>query len=1053
MRSEKTERVKIWLELLKNDIYKPVGEVKLHRMTTYENLGFKAVHTLIKKQSAAAGWASKKQENDPTAKVFYAEYPAAWGRKWEYGWFYGKTDFSGMDIPLGSRVELMPDVGGEMLIEVNGVLAGSRDLKHDGVTLTQCFSGEAEYEILIESYAGHGPRLENAGPLPYGKEAVPEPPHDQVRTGKCMIAVCNEEAYGLYIDVLALWQLYQTLDKRSLRAEKILDALFEFTRIADFEAEPAERKKSFIEARDVLKDVLMCENGDTAPDFAIFGQSHLDLAWKWTVEETRRKCARTYSTQLALMDEYPEYVFFGCSPYIFESVRKDYPELFARIAAKVKAGQLVADGGMYVESDTNIPEGEALIRQILYAKEWYRQYFGTDTVMVWLPDCFGFSGQLPQIMKKSGIEYFSTQKLFRAREGAEPFPYNDFIWEGIDGTRIVSHMHKKNNARLEVGQIIERWEKDRVQDENFSEMMFPFGYGDGGGGATRDMLETAERVSDLEGCPRTHYEDPVSFMKRLDVRLAAQAEKSGYGNGGVNLWRGELYLPWHRGTYTSQAGIKFANRKTEQALREADMWCSIAAFKGLADEKEMRNSLKALWVRMMFLQFHDILPGTSIEQVNKEALEEFGKVCNEAGILALKAKRLICGADGTVWNTVPAERPLGRDMLTVPSCGYLVVKTAGEETAEEDTELLPDCFMLEDGSVVMSNGLITVTVDRFGRMISCIAGEHEFIAAPANEFKLYRDVNVEYDAWEIATFYRREELKDAFANSRIVDYGTQKKETGSEAYIEIAAEFSGSVLYQRISLAKDGRQVEFTTGIDWRETHKLLRVEFPTTINTDSVISEIQYGYVKRPNHRSRRSDADCFEGSMHRYAALAEDNCGVILLNDGKYGCSAEGGNIGITCLKAAKFPDGHADMGKHYFSYAFRPYFGSFAHADAAVEGLKFNAPLETASVPDKGRLVAAASESFFSVSAENVVLDWVKPAEDGSGDLIIRLYESVNAHEHVILNTTLAAAGAVLCNMIEQPLAEVEATEDKDGGMSIELGFKPFEVKTLRLVRKKR
>ncbi len=1047
MRSEKTERAKQWIDLLKQDIYRPVGTIPVHRMCTYENLGFKAVHALLKRQMASDKWETMKQEGEPSPKVFYAEYPAEWGRKWEYGWFYGTLDVSGLGVAPGTRLELVPDVGGEMLIEVNGELAGSRDLKHDGVTLTRSSGGDESFEILIESYAGHGPRLEHAGPLMYGTEAVPEPPHYQVKTGKCSILACNEDAYALYIDALALWQLYEKLDPKSLRAEKILEALFEFTKAVDFEVDLEARTASYISAGKTLKAALACVNGSTAPDFALFGQSHLDLAWKWTTEETRRKCARTYSTQLALMEEYPEYVFFGCSPYIFESIRKDYPALFKRIVKMVKAGRIAADGGMYVESDTNIPEGEALIRQILYAKEWYRQYFGTDTLMVWLPDCFGFSGQLPQIMKKSGIRYFSTQKLFRAREGAEVFPYNDFLWEGIDGTRIVSHMHKKNNARLEVGQIIERWEKDRVQHEDYDEMMFPFGYGDGGGGATRDMLETAARTRDLEGCPKTHFEDPVSFMKRLEKRLDERIGAEGVGNGGVNLYRGELYLPWHRGTYTTQAGIKFANRKTEQALREADLWCSIAVYRGLLDEKETRNALKDLWISMMFLQFHDVLPGTSIEQVNKEALAKFGEVKTLADILSSRARRLLCGGDNTVWNPVGAERGLGRSGLKVPSCGYLTVR-AGKEDEEE--EFLPDCFELPDGSVVMSNGILTVTIDPRGRMSSCIAGEREFIAEPANSFRLYKDINVEYDAWELATFYRTQELAGAFENARITDFGTETRSGIPEAYVEVACEFSESVLYQRISLSLDGEQVEFTTGIDWHETHKILRVEFPTVINIDGIISEIQYGYVKRPNHRSKRSDADCFEGCMHRYAALAEDNCGVILLNDGKYGCGAEGGNIGMTCLKAAKIPDAHADMGQHYFSYAFRPYFGSFAEAGAAVEGMCFNAPVDIEGLPEGKRLEAKEACSFFETEASNVIIDWVKPAEDGSSDMIVRLYEAVNSHEHAVFKTPLEVSHIFACSMLEQNESELEISRDGEGVTSVDLGFKPFEVKTLRICR---
>lgn len=1040
MISEQIERVKIWLEELKKDFYTPVGEVSLHRMTTFENLGFDRVHSLVAAQMRSKEWDIRELTGEPVSNLFYAKYPAEWGRKWEYGWFVGAIDSDRIcNVPEGSRLELVPDVGGEMLIEINGQLAGSRDLKHTGVTLSRSYKSGESFDILIESYSGHGPRLENGGPLFYGEVAVPEPPMYQVKTGHCTYGIWNEDAFQLYMDANTLWQLYQCIDSKTLRAEKIIAALFEFTRIADFECEPELRNISYRAAREALADVLSAENGDTAPVFSIFGQSHLDLAWKWTREETRRKCARTYSTQLALLDEYPDYIFFGCSPYILESIRQDYPELFERIVQKIKEGRIVVDGGMFVESDTNIPAGEALIRQIAFAKEWCDTFLGSDVRMVWLPDCFGFSGQLPQIMKKSGIDYFSTQKLFRALEGCEQFPYNDFYWEGIDGTRIPTHFYKKNNARFEVKQVYERWDKDRVQHEDFDEMMFPFGFGDGGGGATRDMLETAERVRDLEGLPRCRWEDPVSFMDRLNDRLKAKKTP--------NVYRGELYLPWHRGTYTSQAAIKFANRKTESALREADLWCSVAVGMGLIDVSEVSERLKEMWLALMFLQFHDILPGTSIERVNREALTEFGKIDVQAVALAERMKGLIRTENGLIWNPISTDRRVNAEGMTVPSCGYIrLANKAHEEELRNDPLNIK---AREDGSVTITNGRLTAAVDRRGRVTSLKLNGREYLSAPANVFRLYKDINIAYDAWELASFYREEEIEDAFIDASITDFGINKTGPSREIYIDVEKTFGESRLIERITLSENGQQLEFSAVVDWHETHKMLRVDFPTVINSDHIIAETQYGYVTRPNHASKRSDADRFEGAMHRFCALAGDNCGVLVLNDGKYGCSAQGGNISVALLRAAKFPDMNADMGENFFSYALRPYEGSFAMSKAALVGMEFNSPLELPSFDGE----VTQEVSFFNCEADSTVLDWVKLAGDESGDIILRLYESTNSFENAVISSAFEFEQVVLCDMLENSLDKtVEFKKNSEGRTEFTLDFAPFEVKTVRLVLKK-
>ena len=1050
MKTEMIQRVQIWTEQLRADILTPILTVPLHRMTTLENLGFARVHDLVREQRAAAAWLDRAQDGEGESGVFYARYPAPWGRKWEYGWCWGEIDLKDhADLDLqGARLELLPDVGGEMLVEVNGVLRGARDLQHETIPLTPCATGDETFAILIESYAGHGPRLENGGPLLYGREAVPEPPLHQVRTGLCQLCVRNEAAYGLYMDLQVLLSLYRTLEPRSLRAQQVLEALFRATRVMDFECPAAERTRSYAAAREVLRPILGAKNGTVEASFSVFGQSHLDLAWKWTERETRKKCARTYANQLALLDQFPDYIFFGCSPYILETLETDYPDLYARVQEKIDEGRIVVDGGMYVEPDVQMPAGECLIRQIRYAQEWSRKHTGREMELLWLPDTFGFSGQLPQIMAQCGLRYFSSQKLSRAPKGTEPFPYNDFLWEGIDGTRVQAHFFKKNNAAATPEAFRERWYQDRTQDEYISEMLFPFGHGDGGGGATRDMVEAVDRLGDLQGIPACRYEDPVSFCRRL----AARTEEKLAGKESVedvNVYRGELYLSWHRGVWTGQVEVKQRNRRAEQALREAELWGAIAVYLGKMDPKALAGELDGLWKRMLFVQFHDVLPGTGIERVNEEARTDFDRVQAGAEAIARRAQAQLLPQGGGVWNPCSVPRRLNAAGATLPPCGYCTVSALpqGDPVAVR--------CMIDGDDTILENGCLRARIDRRGRLLSLTRNGREFLQAPANALHLYRNLNTEYDAWELTSYYRGDEVEDAQKNPVREAWGVRQKGVAWEAFATFACTVGDSPVRQTLTLSEHGEEIDIALQVDWRETHKLLQVAFPTIVHTDRIIAETQYGYVTRPNHRSKPSDRDRYEGCMHRYCALAGDNLGVILLNDGIYGGSAEGGTMTFSLLRAPKWPDGHADLGVHAFRYAIRPYVGSFAEGQAPAAGQLFGTPV---ALPASAEGREPSSRSWFTVRPADgeekrtgVLIDWVKPAFDGSGDLVLRLYESLNAFETVRLTSPLPARAVYGCNALEAPLPDgSDLRSPAPEGTALEVSLRPFEFRTIRFVR---
>ncbi|MBS5956748.1 MAG: alpha-mannosidase [Clostridiales bacterium] len=1028
---ERQQRIKIWLEEMRHHMFNKLCDVPVSGFMTMERLPLEEALT----------------------KEFTPVPPGTpWGAKWEYGWFQAEVILP--KEAEGKRIFLRPDVGGEMLLWVNGKTAGSRDLKHDGITLTRCGREGERFHIVAESYAGHGPRLENGGPCPFGSIPVPEPPAHQVKVGVCDIGIWNEEAFQLYMDVFTLSKLYEGLDSKSLRAMKIREGLFRFTQIVDFELEPEAFHETLCKAREVLRPLLECRNGSTAPEYTIFGQSHLDLAWLWPWEETKRKCARTISTQLALSEEYEDYKFLLCEPPIMETIKELYPKLYGRLLKKVEEGAFIPEGGMYVEPDTNLVSGESLIRQCLYGRRWFREELNQETLMVWIPDCFGFSGQLPQIMKGCGIKYFATQKMARALKGCDVFPYNIFWWEGIDGSRVLTHFFKKNNARLDPLDMITRWEEDRVQQENIDTFLFPFGFGDGGGGPTREMLEVARRVEDLEGAPRTRMESPVQFFKRLEEA------------GNVNeVYQGELYLPWHRGTYTSQAKVKKANRKAEMSLREAELWSSLSFL--VSEGKDRREELEILWKKLLFHQFHDILPGTSITRVNEDARKELNDVIKGAGeILKESQETLVRGRKESfsAFNSLSWEREelielpyeegktyerngemlisqrMGDKVLIpvkVPSLSYIQI-----DVKENDGEVIePDsCCSVskKQDSYILENQYVTVVVNSRGEITSFVEKETEieYVQGSLNKLCMYQDINIDYDAWEMSSFYKEQPIALLEpVEIRVVEEGPLM------AALEVKRMLHHSPMTQRIQLSSHSRRLDFVTEVDWRETHKLLKAEFPVNIRTSEAIQEIQFGYVKRPTHQNRRYDADRFEVCNHRYTALSEPGRTAAVLNDCKYGISTSGNSMELTLLKAPVWPDMYADKEIHQFTYSFYAIGRDFTESRVIQEGMELNHKLSLFGL-------GAGDRQFLSLSSDSIVLETIKLSEDGTGHMIMRLYESKGRHENCTVTAHLKVQEAYETTM-EEGLLEGQrvAVTEAYGKSEMLLDFAPFEIKTIR------
>ncbi|MBQ4580867.1 MAG: alpha-mannosidase [Clostridia bacterium] len=947
------QRIYAWRQEMKNHLYTPVGEVEFTGFTTCERL-----------------------TPECAAAMEVRPFPAGtkWGACWEYAWF--RAEFTLPEGVDGQRVVLLPGVGGEQLIYVDGIARGSNDKGRDYVTLRRAAKAGEPISVLIESYAGHGARLENMGPCPPERPAIPPVPETQCTVKKSVLAVWNEDAYQLYLDVEILCDLLAQLDAKSLRYQKVAKALADFTHAADFELPLEARHESFRKAREVLAPALACHNGSTAPTMWLLGQSHIDLAWLWPQEETWHKVGRTYANQLALMEEYPEYKFLLCEPKLLDMLRIQHPEIWQRVKEAHGRGQIDVDGAFYIECDTNIPSGESLIRQLVRGKRWFREHFGTDTKVAWQPDTFGYSGALPQILKKLDIPYFATQKLLRADPECQRFPYQNFIWEGIDGSTVEALSFFKNNAQVSPGQFVQRWNDNRAQQENIDTLLYPFGFGDGGGGATRDMLENIRRMGDLEGLPRAHY----GTLRNFFAETARQAEG--------NRWVGELYLAWHRGTWTTQVKTKQLMARLERLLHDAE---ALLAVMPASERAEYMPSIEKAWDVLAFNQFHDVAGGVGIRRVHEEAERDLA-----------------------------AQIDVLENLLPAPAEKAVQAVQPGHEARVTGTE---DGFLLE-------NSILRVTVDRQGAVTQIIDKRNGLpLMNPGqkmNDWRLYQNVEPVYDGWEMSRDWR-EGLLEEQISARCRVMVNQSDLAALEVRCSIGDDSRAKMI---ISLAADADRVEVAAEVDWHERRKLLKVHFESGVLCDDALHEIQFGYVKRPCHDSHALASDFYESCSNRWTALCEENRGFAILQNGSRAVSTDRGEIALSLLRAPLVPDDAANRGHHSFDYAIMPFAAAFKDAGVVKAGMAF---------AEDG-----CENAGFSVDSEAIILETVKPADDRSDDVILRLYESLRTTATGTLHLPFAA------KVHESSMDEAEVGALLGAGTEIPLTLKPFEIRTLRVVK---
>jgi alpha-mannosidase len=792
---------------------------------------------------------------------------------------------------------------------------------------------------------------------------------------QCALALVDEDAWQLYFDFEVL---------RELEASDTLDPGLgghlrsELNRFCN-ERDPA-----------ILTALYEHVNGTRAHSVAAIGHAHIDTAWLWPLAETERKLVRTFSSQTRYMDEYPEYRFACSQAQQYAWIKERHPDLWKRIRAKVAEGQFVPVGGTWIEPDCNLPSGESLLRQFIHGQRFFEDEFGIRCRELWAPDTFGYCGQLPQLMQLAGITRFLTQKLSWNRFN-KPDAHT-FVWQGIDGSEVLGHFPPADtyNGDATVREVLRT--RDEFKDhESSGTSLLAFGFGDGGGGPTRAMLERLRRMRDLQGVPRVHTSTSDEFFEALEAETEERP-----------VVLGELYLEYHRGVYTSQAFVKRGNRVSEQLLHDAE-------FVGVARGEDARPELDRLWKLLLLQQFHDILPGSSIGLVYDDARRDFAEL--ESSLRAL------VGEGATPVNTVGVARREVVDGRVVEAPPY-----GDGRVVEADDEVRVDGLTLENAHLrvrLSAEGTVESVVEKgTGR---------ETLAAPGNVLELYDDRPVKFDAWDIDPYHLETRTACPPAESwSVVSEGPLRAEIAFERRIGEA-----STMRQVVRLDAGARRLEFHTDVDWHEEHVLLKVCFPLEVRSPLATYEAAFGYAERPTHFSTSFDRARYEVPGQRFADLSEHGFGAALLTDSKYGYSCHGNELRISLLRAPKSPDPQADMGRHRFAYALLPHAGGWREGGVLAEAIRFNAPL---------RWTAGVGDSFASVDDPNLVLDTIKRGER-SDALVLRLYEAHGGRGTARVRLREPFERARLANALEDPAGDV-AVED---GVLV-LPYGPHQVLTV-------
>ncbi|MEW1578397.1 glycoside hydrolase family 38 C-terminal domain-containing protein [Streptomyces microflavus] len=993
----------------------------------------------------------------PVAEALEAAYEpftagTEWGKPWSTSWFRLKGA-----VPRewsGSRVEVVVDpgfTGQGPGFQAEGMLYGHPGVPLKGVhprnrhlTVAHPAAGGEPVDLLLEAAANPAVLEHGFEPTPLGdvRTAGDRPLY---RFASADLAVLDEEVWHLVLDIEVLSELMRELPADRSRRHEILRALEAMLDALDLH----DVSGTAAAGRAELAGVLARPASASAHRISAAGHAHIDSAWLWPLRESVRKASRTFANVTALAKDYPELVFACSQAQQYAWVKEHQPHIWERIEQAVAAGQWAPVGSMWVESDANMPGGEALARQLVHGKRFFREELGVETEEIWLPDSFGYTAAFPQLARLAGVRWFLTQKLSWNQDNR--MPHHSFWWEGIDGTRVFTHFPPVDtyNAQLHARELAHA-ERNFAEKGRATRSLVPFGWGDGGGGPTREMLERARRLRDLEGSPRVEIEKPSAFFAAAEEEYGEQAP----------VWSGELYLELHRATYTTQAKTKQGNRRSEHLLREAELWATAAALRSPSSYRYPYERLDRVWKTVLLHQFHDILPGSSIAWVHREARDTYEEVRAELAELVAEAVTSLGAAEGMVaLNSSPYDRsqvieldaeaagvlPSGAHVQELGDGRAAVLAVApGLGAGLLDGAAVPErpvtVAVADAGEIVLDNGLLRVTVDRDG----LVSGVRDLVAgrevlAPggrANLLQLHPDHPNHWDAWDIDRHYRRTRTDLTGA-----DTVSLTEEGPLRAAVRVVRTFGRSTLVQELRLAAGSRQLDIDTEVDWQESEKVLKAAFPLDVHAERSTAEIQFGHVHRPTHANTGWDAARYEICAHRWLRVAEPGYGIALLNDSTYGhdvtraplhADGVGTTVRLTLLRAPHSPDPHTDLGTHRLRYALAP---GAEVTDAVREGLALNLPLRAA--------VAPAVPSLVETGHPAVTVEAVKLAEDRSGDVIVRLYESAGGRAGARLTVSFPVVRAQITDLLERPLHPA-VTDDR--GLVLEL--RPFQILTVRL-----
>lgn len=928
----------------------------------------------------------------------------------------------------------------QFLLFVNGEVVQGIDMNHRDVLLSESAVAGEELVLELQAYTGI---LHKEFNLIVDMQEI------------------DADIEKLYYDLWVPLAAFSRMDEDDKNRKDIQEILNTTVNKIDLRTPYSEAFYATLqEASDYIAQALYSDMAGYKDVIATcIGHTHIDVAWWWTVAQTREKVGRSFATVLKLMDEYPNYKFMSSQPQLYAFLKERYPELYEKIKERVKEKRWEPEGGMWVEADCNLTSGESLVRQFMHGKRFFKEEFGVDNRILWLPDVFGYSGALPQIMKKCGIDYFMTTKL--AWNQFNKIPYDTMRWRGIDGTEVLTHLittlgvnqpikdfFTTYNGMLHPDAIMGGWMRYQNKDIN-NDILVSYGYGDGGGGPTREMLETSIRMEKgVKGIPTVRQEFARTYFDELKERVE--------GNNRLPVWEGELYFEYHRGTLTSMGRNKRSNRKSELGLMDLELLAVLAQ----AQTAYPTDELDAMWKKVLINQFHDILPGSSIHEVYEVTKVEYAELAEKLAKMIEERKRALAGEGTavTIFNTTGKVRddivdlgdvqgnalvdangsvyPIQKTkdgnvafVKNLPSKGYKAFETTTVDTQTETPFTLVNDHELE-------TPFYTIKLDDQCMFTSIYDKENDREVVQegqrANLIRMYEDKPIYFDNWDIDIFYTEKFWDvDEVEHMEWVEVGPVR------AVLEVTRKASKSTIWQKIIFYADSRRIEFVTHVDWKEHQTLLKVHFPVAVHTDEATFDVQFGNLTRKTHQNTSWDVARFESCGQKWMDLSEGHYGVSLLNDCKYGHSVKDSNMALTLIKSGTEPNPVTDQEEHDFTYAIYPHAEGWRQAGTVAEAYKLNQPLLT-----EHNTKAGANYSFAAVDASNVIMETVKKAEDGNGT-IIRLYESENAYTKTKLTVDGSYAKAYSCNLLEENETEL-AVE----GNQIAVELKPYEVVTVRV-----